>query len=143
MPSQARDKHRERNHSIKTSGWLFFSYSESRTPRSTMTWCEKRLSFRAIHILKTIILPRQARDKCRETLEKREALFEQAALNQGIARQVRDSDDDAIIAATTANLSFLCFLLCLELFAGVVSCVVFNFWEFCTAADASPACAAE
>ena len=92
-----------------------------------MTWCEKRLSFRAMYIQKTIILPRQARDKCRETLKKREAFFEQAALNQGIARQVRDSDDDIIIAATTANLSFLfflCFLLCLELFAGFLWCCI-------------------
>ena len=58
-----------------------------------------------------------------ETLKKREPFFEQAALNQGIARQVRDSDDDVIIAATTANLSFLCFLLCLELFAGFLCCI--------------------
>jgi hypothetical protein len=77
-----------------------------------MTWCEKRLSFRAIYILKTIISPRQARDKCRETLKKREPFFEQAALNQGIARQVRDSDDAVIIAATTSPslLSLLSFM---------------------------------
>ena len=61
---------------------------------------------------KTMILPRQARDKCRETLKKREPFFEQAALNQGIARQVRDSDDAVIIAATTSPslLSLLSFM---------------------------------
>ena len=43
---------------------------------------------------------------------KREAFFEQAALNQGIARQVRDSDDAVIILATTSPslLSLLSFM---------------------------------